>query len=166
MRSAENRKLELPLMLDRTGGPQGRTGMGNKVLGFPRSPVTPTRLNGSSDHEFRGQDAPAEGHSRVMQPLEKHLHASFADLFFVDADGRKRRVHQNGLITVVETHQADIVRHFNRLPLQRSPEPVSYFVVGGYGGSGSRVSGQDSSYALLAEIDKTLCVSDRDQDGF
>src|SRR5258708_7477687 len=43
--------------------------------------------DGPTDHEFRGQDALAEGHSWMMQALEKHLHAGFADLFFVDADG-------------------------------------------------------------------------------
>src|SRR2546422_10944871 len=57
--------------------------------------------DGPSDHEFRGQDALAESHSRMMQALEKHLHAGFADLFFVYADGRKRRGHQHSPYTVV-----------------------------------------------------------------
>ena len=43
--------------------------------------------DGPADHKFRWQDTLAESHSRVMQALEKHLHARFADLFFVDADG-------------------------------------------------------------------------------
>ena len=108
----------------------------------------------------------AEGHSRMMQPFEQHLHTGFADLFLVDPHGRKRRVHQNGLLTVVETHQADIVRHFHGVPLQGSPKPVSDFVVASNGSSGSRLSGQDSPDALLTEIDEALRTSGRDQDGF
>src|SRR2546427_7048917 len=76
--------------------------------------------DGPSDHEFRGQDALAEGHSRMMQALEKHLHAGFADLFFVDADGRKRRGPQNGLLTVGQNHPPAIVPRFSLRSLQRS----------------------------------------------
>src|SRR3989442_6707475 len=67
--------------------------------------------DGPSDHEFRGQDALAEGHSRMVQALEKHLHAGFADLFFVDADGRKRRGHSEGRFTVGRNHQTQYIRH-------------------------------------------------------
>src|SRR6267378_3050065 len=123
--------------------------MANKILGFPRPESLLQLADGSTDHEFRGQDALAEGHSWMMQPLKKHLHTGFADLFFVDANGRKRRVHQNGLFTIIEPHQADIVRHFHGVPLQRSPQPVGDLVVARYGSSGPWPPGQDSRDAAL-----------------
>jgi hypothetical protein len=59
--------------------------------------------DGSANHEFGGQNPAAEGHLRMMQPLQKHLHAGLANLFFMHADGGKRRVHQDSFFTIVET---------------------------------------------------------------
>src|SRR5437763_16840484 len=104
-----------------------------------------------SDHEFRGQDSMAEGHSRMMQPFEQHLHTGFADLFLVDPHGRKRRGHQNGHLTVVETHQSDILPHLHGVPLPGSPKPGSSFVVARNGSSGSWPSGQESPEAPFTQ---------------
>jgi hypothetical protein len=49
--------------------------------------------DGSADQEFRGQNPLAEGHLRMMQTLEKHLHAGLAYFLLMDADGGKRWVH-------------------------------------------------------------------------
>src|SRR6266436_8081897 len=69
--------------------------------------------NGRADHEFGGKNSLTEGHLRVMQPFKKHLHTSFANLFLIDTDGRKRRVHKHSFFAVVEADQADIVRHLH-----------------------------------------------------
>lgn len=64
---------------------------------LPRVTLWPRLLfklaDGRADHEFGGQNPLAEGHVRMMQPLKKHLHTGFANLFLMDADGRERWVH-------------------------------------------------------------------------
>src|SRR6266576_697872 len=72
--------------------------------------------DGSADEEFGGQHSATEGHLRVMQALEQHLHTRFADLLFMDANGGKRGIHQNSFFTIVETDQANLVRHFHTAP--------------------------------------------------
>src|SRR5258708_32902369 len=121
--------------------------------------------DGSPDQEFRGQNPLAEGHLRMMKALEKHLHTGFAYLLFMDADGGKRRIHQNSLFAIVEADQTDLVRHLHSAPAQRSPKSVSDFVVAGYDCSGSRPPRKDSSGAHLAEIDETQSMSGSDQRG-
>jgi len=49
------------------------------------SPLFSQLADGSADHEFRRQDALAEGHARMMQAFQQHLHAGFADFLFVYA---------------------------------------------------------------------------------
>src|SRR5256885_16728140 len=80
-----------------------------------------------SDHEFRGQDSMAEGHSRMMQPFEQHLHTGFADLFLVDPHGRKRRGPQNRLLPGVETPQAGIVPALSWVALPGSAQTRNAF---------------------------------------
>src|SRR6266478_2330125 len=122
--------------------------------------------DGSAYHEFRGQNPLAEGHLRMMQALEKHLHAGFAYLLLMNANGGKRRIHQDGFFTVVETDQTDLVRHLHSASAQRSPESKGNLVVAGHDSSGSRPPRQDSPYAPLTEIAKTQRISCRDQDRF
>src|SRR6266478_254395 len=122
--------------------------------------------DGSAYHEFRGQNPLAKGHLRMMQALEKHLHAGFAYLLLMNANGGKRRIHQNGFFTVVEADQTDLVRHLHPASAQRSPKSVGDFVVTGYDSRGLRLPRQDSPYAPLAEIAETQRILGSDQDGF
>src|SRR6266436_519491 len=108
--------------------------------------------DGSADQEFGRQHSAAESHLRVVQALEQHLHAGFADLLFVDANGGKRRIHQDSFFTIVETHQADLVRHLHAAAGQRAPKPEGDFVVARYDGRGPRFLRQNSPDALLTEI--------------
>src|SRR5882762_4491476 len=114
--------------------------------------ASPKLADGAADQEFGGQYSAAESHLRVMQPLEEHLHTGFADLLFVDANGGKRRVHQDGFFAIVETHQADLVRHLHATAGQRAPKPESDFVVARYDRRGPRFLSQNSPDALLTEI--------------
>src|SRR5258708_36303311 len=85
--------------------------------------------DGAADHEFGGQDALAEGHARMMQALEKHLHAGFADRFFVDADGRKRRGPHQGPLPGGENHPNRIHRALVWWPAPRAPKTAGAFYV-------------------------------------
>src|SRR5260370_19531980 len=84
--------------------------------------------DGPSDHEFRGQDTLTEGHSRMMQPLEKHLHAGFADLFFMNAHGGKRRGPQNRFFPGVGTHPSGILTHVSLVAPSARPKPRPHFL--------------------------------------
>src|SRR5579859_1125670 len=95
----------------------------------------------------------------MVEPFQEHLHARLADFFLVNAHRRERRVHQNSLITIVETDQADLVRHFDSLPPQKQPQTIGRFVVAGNDCRGAWRSGKNSLRALLAKIDETLGVS-------
>src|SRR6267142_705297 len=108
--------------------------------------------DGSADQKFGGQYSAAESHLRMMQALEKHLHTSFADLLFVNANGGKRRIHQDGFFTIVEAHQAELVRHLHATAGQRAPKSEGDFVVACYDGRGPRFLRQNSPDALLTEI--------------
>src|SRR5882757_6262564 len=114
--------------------------------------ASPKLADGAADQEFGGQYSAAESHLRVMQPLEEHLHTGFADLLFVNANGGKRRVHQDGFFAIVEAHQAELVRHFHTAPGQRAPKPEGDFVVARYDRRGPRFLRQNSPDALLTEI--------------
>src|SRR6267154_2101516 len=108
--------------------------------------------DGSADQEFGGQHSAAKSHLRVMQALEEHLHTGFADLLFVNANGGKRRIHQDSFFTIVETYQADLVRHLHATAGQRAPKPKGDFVVARYDRRGTRFLRQNSPDALLTEI--------------
>src|SRR6202162_901880 len=100
----------------------------------------------------------------MMQALEQHLHAGFADLLLLHAHSGKRRIHQKRFLTIVESHQTDLTRHFHTVPRQRTPQSVRNFVVAGYHRRGSRPLRQDSPGALLAEVYETLGILRHDQD--
>src|SRR6266481_4513244 len=108
--------------------------------------------DGSADEEFGGQHSATEGHLRVMEALEQHLHTRFADLLFMDANGGQRRIHQNSFFTIVKTDQANLVRHFHTAPGQRPPKAEGDFVVACYDGCGPRFLRQNSPYAFLPKI--------------
>ena len=61
------------------------TGVVRILMAMARASLKPT--DSSADQEFRGQNPLAEGHLRMMQTLQKHLHTAFADLLLLDADG-------------------------------------------------------------------------------
>src|SRR5580693_5572183 len=93
-----------------------------------------------------------EGCLRMMQAFEQHLHTSLAYFLFVNADGRKRRIHQNCFLAIIEAHQTDFVRHLHALSVQRAPKSVGDLVVAGYDGSRLRPPGQDSPNAAPTEV--------------
>src|ERR1700680_756914 len=102
----------------------------------------------------------------MMQTLQKHLLAGSAYLLLMDANGRKRWIHQNCLFAIIEADQTDLVRDLHPALAQRSPKSVGDFVVAGYDSGGSRPPGQDSPYAPLTEIAETQRISGSDQNGF
>ena len=57
----------------------------------------PKLANSSADQELGGQNPLAEGHLRMMQSLEQHLHASFTDLLLVDEKRGRRTATAAGL---------------------------------------------------------------------
>src|SRR6267378_342470 len=122
--------------------------------------------DGSADQEFGGQYSAAESHLRMVQALEKHLHTGFADLLFVNANGGKRRIHQDGFFTIVEAHQADLVRHLHATAGQRTPESEGDFVVACYDGRGPRFLRQNSPDALLTEIAESQSAGGGHQNRF
>ena len=122
--------------------------------------------DGSADQEFGGQYSAAESHLRMMQALEKHLHTSFADLLFVNANGGKRRIHQDGFFTIVEADQTDLVRHLHTAPGQRTPKPEGDFVIARYDRRGPRFLRQNPPHAPLTEITESESAGGGYQDRF
>ena len=102
----------------------------------------------------------------MMQAFEQHPHTSFAYFLFMNAHGRKRRIHQNRFLTIVEAHQTNFVWHFHALSAQRTPKSVGDFVVAGHNGSRPRPPAQDSHYVSLTEVAEAQMTPAPDQDGF
>src|SRR5579859_2050570 len=102
----------------------------------------------------------------MVEPFQEHLHARLADFFFVNAHRRERRVHQNSLITIVETDQADFVRHFDSLPPQKQPQTIGRLIVTSHDGGGARRRGKNSFGTFLAKIHETVSLSGKDRHRF